>query len=79
MADLESIQQKIIAFRWLIEASLYAHSNGSAAIRDLLGSPSLFPFQLKSITADHLRSVSLRLESLRHGLDEDLVMIRKNL
>jgi hypothetical protein len=61
---------------WLIEASLYARSNGSAAIKDLLDSPSIFPFRLMHVSAEHLDSISPRLDLLRHGLDDDLVMLR---
>jgi len=62
---------------WLIEASLHACSNGSAPLRGLMESNSLFPFSLHPISADHLLSISSRLECLRHGLDEDLIMLRK--
>ena len=61
---------------WLIEASLYARSNSSAAIKDLLDSPSIFPFRLMHVSAEHLVSMSPRLDLLRHGLDDDLVMLR---
>ncbi len=61
---------------WLVEASLCARSNGSAAIKDLLDSTSLFPFRLTHISAEHLVSLSPRLELLRHGLDDNLVMLR---
>lgn len=62
---------------WLAEASLHARSTRSAPLRDLLESPSLFPFQLQSITADRLLSLAPRLDCLRHGLDEDLIMLRE--
>lgn len=62
---------------WLIEASLHTRSNGSAAIKDLLDSTSLFPFSLMHVPAEHLVSMSPRLDLLRHGLDDDLVMLRK--
>lgn len=62
---------------WMVEASLHARSNGSAAIRDLLDSPSVFPFRLAHISAEHLASLSPRLDILRHGLDDDLAMLRK--
>jgi len=62
---------------WLIEASLHARSNGSAAIKDLLDSPSIFPFHLMRVSAEHLVSMSPRLDLLRHGLDDDLVMLRE--
>ncbi|MBU4174465.1 MAG: hypothetical protein KKB90_02000 [Actinobacteria bacterium] len=62
---------------WLIEASLHARMNGSAAIKDLLDSPSIFPFRLAHVSAEHLVSLSPRLDLLRHGLDDDLVMLRE--
>lgn len=62
---------------WLVEASLYARSNGSAAIKDLLDSTSLFPFRLLHMRAEHLVSMSPRLDLLRHGLDDALVMLRQ--
>jgi len=69
-----SIQDpKLIA--WLVEASLHARMNGSAAIKDLLDSPSIFPFRLAHVSAEHVASLSPRLNILRHGLDDDLVML----
>ncbi|MEW6458640.1 MAG: hypothetical protein AB1441_06175 [Bacillota bacterium] len=62
---------------WLIEAALYARPNGSAALRELFDSTSQFPFRLKQITAENLSTMSPRLEFLRHGLDEDLVILRR--
>ena len=67
---------KLIA--WLIEASLYTHANRSAAIKDLLDSPGIFPFRLMHVSAEQLVSMSPRLDVLRHGLDDDLVMLRKD-
>jgi hypothetical protein len=61
---------------WMVEASLRARTNGSAAIKDLLDSPSIFPFRLAHVSAEHLTSLSPRLDLLRHGLDDDLVMLR---
>jgi hypothetical protein len=62
---------------WLAEASLHARANGSAPLKDLTGSPSLFPFQIKPVHAESLVAASSRLDLLRHGLDDDLVMLRK--
>jgi hypothetical protein len=62
---------------WLIEASLHSRANGSAPLKDLIDSPNLFPFQLARMSAEHLASLSPRLDTLRHGLDDDLVMLRK--
>ena len=60
---------------WMTEASLRARLNGSAAIRDLLDSPSIFPFRLAHVSAVQVASLSPRLDVLRHGLDDDLVML----
>ena len=61
---------------WLVEASLHARENSSAAIKDLLNGPSLFPFRLAHVSAERLVSLSPRLDLLRHGLDENLVILR---
>ena len=61
---------------WLVEASLHVRSNGSAAIKDLIDNTNLFPFRLMHVSAEHLVSMSPRLDLLRHGLDDDLVMLR---
>ena len=62
---------------WMVEASLRARLNGSAAIKNLLDGPSIFPFRLTHISAERMASLSPRLVILRHGLDDDLVMLRK--
>lgn len=62
---------------WMVEATLRSRSNGSAAIKDLLDSPSIFPFRLTHISAEHVASLSPRLNILRHGLDQNLVMLRE--
>lgn len=62
---------------WLTEASLHSRANGSAPLRDLLDGPSFFPFRIKPIQAESLVAASSRLDLLRHGLDDDLVMLRK--
>jgi len=61
---------------WLAEAFLHAHPNGSVALRTVLDSTSLFPFRLSPISADHLVTASKRLDVLRHGLDQELIMFR---
>lgn len=62
---------------YLVEASLNARANGSAPLRDLLNSPTLFPFQIKPIHAEQLVAASPRLELLRHGLDDELIMLKR--
>ncbi len=61
---------------WLTEASLHAHVSSSSPLRDLLSNPSLFPFQIKLIQAEKLVATSHRLDVLRHGLDDELIMLR---
>ena len=63
---------------WLAEAILTASKSGSAVAKDLLESPSLFPFRLTQMPARQIVSLSPRLDSLRHGLDDDLVMLRES-
>jgi hypothetical protein len=68
---------KLIA--WLVEASLHARANGSAPLKDVIDSPSLFPFQLRPIHGESLLAASVNVDILRHGLDDDLVILRKQL
>ena len=60
----------------LAEAFLHAHPNGSVALRTVLDSRSLFPFRLSPISAAHLVAVSGRIDVLRHGLDDELIMLK---
>ena len=62
---------------WLVEASLHAHTNGAAHSKELLDGPVMFPFQLEHLSAEQLASLSPRLDILRHSLDDDLIMLRK--
>ena len=62
---------------WLVEASLYARATDLAPLKGLLDSPGLFPFRIKPVHADGLGAVSSRLDFLRQGLNDDLVMRRK--
>ena len=62
---------------WLVEASLCAHSNGCAAIKEQRDNPSIFPFRLAHISTEQVVPLSPCLDILRHGLDDDLVMQRE--
>ena len=66
-------KNKLIA--WLAEAFLHGNENNSIPIKDLLESPSLFPFKLKYISAEQIVANSQHLDVLRHGLDDDLLML----
>ena len=61
---------------WLLEATMFAGETSSTDFRSLANSPALFPFQLTRITSDAL-TVSRRLEVVRHGVGDDLVLLRK--
>lgn len=67
-------QAELIA--WLVEAFLHTQPNRLVALKTVLDSTSLFPFRLSPISPDHLVTVSKRLDTLRHGLDQDLLMLR---
>lgn len=74
-ATLAIDDSRLIA--WLAEASLHARANGSAPLKDLIDSPSFFPFRIKPVRAENLVAASSRLDLIRHGLDDDLIMLRK--
>jgi|ADurb_Gel_02_Slu_FD_contig_111_193404_length_2327_multi_3_in_0_out_0_2 hypothetical protein len=74
-ATLAIDDSRLIA--WLAEAFLHARANGSAPLKDIIDSPSLFPFWIKPVHAESLVAASSRLDILHHGLDDDLVMLRK--
>ncbi|MBT9156387.1 MAG: hypothetical protein DDT37_01372 [Firmicutes bacterium] len=61
---------------WLVEASLHARPNGSASLKEVVDSPSLFPFQIRPIHAENLVADAPRLDILRHGLDDALIMLQ---
>lgn len=59
---------------WMVEASLHARQIKSTALKDLLDGPNLFPFRLARVSPDQLSPFASRLDILRHGSDDDLVM-----
>ncbi|HSW63589.1 MAG TPA: hypothetical protein VLH56_09815 [Dissulfurispiraceae bacterium] len=74
-ATLAIDDSRLIA--WLAEASLHARATGSAPLKDLIDSPSFFPFRIKPVHAENLVAASSRLDLLRLGLDDNLIMLRK--
>ncbi len=62
---------------WIVESSSRTRANGAATIKDLLDGPNIFPFRLAPMSAEQVVSLSPRLDILRHGLDDDLVMLRE--
>jgi hypothetical protein len=62
---------------WLVEAALQSRLNSAAPLNELLASPSLFPLRLGPIGAQELMTASTNFEILHHGLDDVLVVLRK--
>lgn len=62
---------------WMVEVSLRSESKGSGSIKDLLDSPKFFPYRLPHMSIGQLASISPRLDVIRHGLDDDIVMLHE--
>jgi len=73
--DLVSIGEATVA-TWLLEATMFASETSSTDFRSLANAPALFPFQLPRITSDAL-TLSHRLEVVRHGVGDVLVLVRR--
>ncbi len=69
------VRDRVLA-RWLVEATLLAGGTGTGVLAGLVGSPALFPFDLQVHTAMELDR-SPRLEFLRQGLDQEVVILRR--
>ncbi len=61
---------------WLFIAYLYTRPNGSAPYKELISSPIFFPFTITQIHPDILSTFSSQIELHKHGLDEDLIMLK---
>ena len=61
---------------WLAEALLRSQASAASSVTSLLRHPSLFPYRLPHLAATQMASRSCRLEALRHGLDDDMLMLR---
>lgn len=55
---------------------MFASDSTSIDFRGLANSPALFPFQLAQVMPEALAN-SGRLEIVRHGVADDLVLLRK--
>lgn len=64
---------KMIA--WLFEAILNSRPEGKAPISELIHNMCLFPFHLSPITAESVVNYSSRLELIRHGLSDELIVL----
>lgn len=63
-------------FSWLIEAFLHALSGGRAPLKTVLENPALFPFRFPPAIVGDALALSPRLEVLRLGMNEDLIILR---
>jgi hypothetical protein len=63
---------------WLAEAALHVRAYSSASLKDLIDGPSFFPFRIKPVHPESIVAATSRLDILRYGLDEDLVILRKS-
>ena len=72
----ETIQiSDLLTIGWLMKALLISCNQQQSAIKILLDSPTLFPFQFAQINAEQLARIS-GLELIRHGLDDEMVALR---
>ena len=63
---------------WLAEAVLRSRALPAAPPRAVLTGPRLFPFLPVLLTGDDLAAQTPRLDFVRHGLDQELVMLRRD-
>jgi hypothetical protein len=73
-ATQEVADSKLIA--WLVEAALWGRQGAGYPLKELLGSPGFFPFRIASARPEIIVAASSRLDCVRLGLDDDLVMLR---
>jgi hypothetical protein len=74
-ASLPVDDPRLIA--WLVEASLHARPSATAPLKDVIEGPSLFPFRLTPMHAENLLATCSRMDLVRHGLDDELVMLHR--
>ncbi len=74
IAPVQSVSDRQL-IAWLIETVLVSSGTRSGLLASLVHSPRLFPFWIDPGGLGELHR-SNRLEVLRHGLDEDMVVLR---
>ncbi|MFN3530941.1 MAG: hypothetical protein ACK41Q_00260 [Candidatus Brocadia sp.] len=60
---------------WLIEAVLISSGKKSASLKTIINSPALFPLSI-ALSNSKILGKSDRLDIFRHGLDEEMVVLR---
>jgi len=63
---------------WLLETAVSSAPDGVSDFGSLVNGPCLFPFQIGRMASEQL-AASGRLEVVRHGLEETIVRVRKQL
>jgi hypothetical protein len=72
--NIENPQETV----WLLEAYLNATPAKSASLKELFGSPYLFPFNIKPINAEVISNNSINVDIVRHNLDHELITLKKH-
>ncbi|MGD9489076.1 MAG: hypothetical protein AB7W47_13705 [Calditrichaceae bacterium] len=60
----------------MLESALMATPEAKSALGLLLNNPAFFPFQLPVLTGDFVSQRSDRIELVRYGLDDELLMLK---
>ena len=68
------IQERKLA-ALLIESALHAIPEGKVSVASLLNNPAFFPFDLPNLSGDTLSKSSGNFELIRHGLDDEILML----
>ncbi len=59
----------------LFESALHATPEGAGSVAALLKHPAFFPFELPVLSGDTIAGSSSAINLLRHGLDDEIVML----
>ncbi len=60
----------------LIESALHATPEGKLPVTTLLKNPAFFPFELPMLSGDSLSKTSGNIELIRHGLNDEILMLK---
>ncbi len=61
----------------MFESALHTTPESKGALGLLVNSPGLFPFQIPLMTPDAIAQGSERIEGVRHGLDDTILMLKR--
>lgn len=60
----------------LIESALHTTPDGKGTLQSLIAHPAFFPFQLPVISSNIIGQYTKRIEVVKSGLDDDLLVLR---